>query len=115
MAVCRILWDQGERDIITLQAALLHDVLEESPLAALGLAYSVDKAVFDLVAVLSHKPGQSLREYYTEIKWVGLPAMTIKLADRLHNNSELHLLPPDSPVRKKATEKTELMKKIFDL
>jgi (p)ppGpp synthase/HD superfamily hydrolase len=113
MAVCRILWEKGTRNRPMIQAALLHDVLENSPAFESEVKELVGPYTMALIRALTHNKEEPLLKYYMRLKGFGGSAMAIKMADRIHNNSELHALPPDSPVREKALEKTKLMETVF--
>lgn len=114
MAVARILWESGSRDLELLQAAYLHDTLEDTKTTHEGLARTFGERVASLVEVVTKSKDVTGDDYFLRIKAHSQAAVQLKLADRQHNNSELDLLPPEmTDVRRKAANKTILMNKIF--
>jgi (p)ppGpp synthase/HD superfamily hydrolase len=113
-AVARILWDRGYRGDVIL-AAYLHDTIEDCGVTAAMLLANFGPGVAGLVCAVTHPKGEPLGDYYRRVKRHGPDAMALKLADRDHNNSELHLLPLSRHrIVGKARVKTALMLKIFN-
>src|SRR5690606_3659843 len=106
-----------ELDVITLTAALLHDVLEDTDMTAEELEAQFGPEVrrlVDGVTKLSRIPFQSREEHQAQSLRKMFLAMAedlrvviIKLADRLHNMRTLDYLPPERQ-RKIATETLEI-------
>jgi (p)ppGpp synthase/HD superfamily hydrolase len=113
-AVARLLWEKGEREPALLAAAYLHDTMEDCGASEAELAALAGPAAAALVAACSKRPGEPKRAYYERVKAHGAAAMALKMADREHNNSELHLAPPEKAyLRGKAAAKTALMLEVF--
>lgn len=91
----------GVRDVNTLKAALLHDVVEDTPFGLSDIRAKFGPEVADLTDLLtkpSLAPGQSYSErneaYLKRIeKSVHAGVLAIKLADRLDNIDDTHLMP----------------------
>lgn len=82
----------------TYAAALLHDVIEDSAMTSAHLASNVAPSVAPMVESLTKADVQSPstkddrdRQYYAGLKQAGDHVKLIKIADRVHNLSELHL------------------------
>ncbi len=117
-AVARMLWNWGERDSEMLQAAYLHDTLEDTDTKLLTLVQEFGVRTSWLVAVLTKQKGESKRAYFERIRDAGPAAQALKFADRTHNNSELKFV--TNPVlhahlSAKAAEKTALMREVFTI
>lgn len=85
----------GMSDEITLQAALLHDVLEENNVSKKDLLteHYIRKEVLDIISLLTKRKGLSneeLKNYFKNISR-NKSATIIKLADRIDNLSTLYL------------------------
>ena len=100
-AVKRILQEEGVSDPTILNAALLHDVLEDTQIPKEYLAIKFGKRVADIVWVLS-KDSRWKTDYckmksnLDEIAMEKYPAaMLIKMADRLHNLQTIHGFLPE--------------------
>jgi GTP pyrophosphokinase len=115
MAVAAILWKQGHREISLLQAAYLHDTLEDTQLKPEDLRVGFGAEVERLVLAVTHQEGEELEAYYHRIKAAGPDAVALKIADRIHNESQLHLLPVDHPAHKKAAHKAALIARILNI
>ncbi|OUS27333.1 bifunctional GTP diphosphokinase/guanosine-3',5'-bis(diphosphate) 3'-diphosphatase [Gammaproteobacteria bacterium 45_16_T64] len=116
LAVCKILADM-HMDSQSLMAALLHDVIEDTPITKEALAEEFDEVVAELVDGVS-KIGaikfESRAEQQAENFRKMVLAMTedirvilVKLADRLHNMRTLGILHPQKR-RRIATETLEI-------
>lgn len=109
LEVCLILAEL-HLDVSTLQAALLHDVVEDSavPLSKIKKLFGEEvAALVDGVTKLGKIKFQSLEETQSQNLRKMLIAMAkdirvilIKLADRLHNMRTLSALPPERRVEK---------------
>ncbi|MDO5090499.1 MAG: HD domain-containing protein, partial [Cardiobacteriaceae bacterium] len=109
IAVCRLLASQ-RFDLPVLQAALLHDVLEDTPVTADEMRAEFGDevtAIVDGVSKLDRLKHQGPQEVQAESFKKMFMAMTddprviiIKLADRLHNMQTLGALRPDKRKRK---------------
>ncbi|MDO4776576.1 MAG: RelA/SpoT family protein [Cardiobacteriaceae bacterium] len=109
IAVCRLLASQ-RFDLPVLQAALLHDVLEDTPVTADEMRAEFGDevtAIVDGVSKLDRLQHQGPQEVQAESFKKMFMAMTddprviiIKLADRLHNMQTLGALRPDKRKRK---------------
>ena len=72
-------------DEVTCCAALLHDVVESTPVTLEELALEFPPDIIEIVALLTHVPPEDYFSYLSGIK--GHPAAEkIKLADMLHNS-----------------------------
>jgi (p)ppGpp synthase/HD superfamily hydrolase len=110
-AVARLLKGRAPE---TLAAAYLHDVVEDTPVTRNDIEATFGGRVAALVDAVTKRAGEEREDFYRRVARAGPEAVAIKLADREHNNSELHLLDESfTTLRRKALEKTELMKKIF--
>ena len=112
-AVARLIWQNGCRIPETIQAAYLHDVVEDCGVKIEKIAELFGGRVCMLVDAVTKRPGESELEFYLRIKIAGIDAMKIKIFDRAHNNSQIGLLPADHPSVSKAAVKTELLNKIL--
>jgi len=110
MAVARILWDEGETGETLLMAAYLHDALEDGGTLGEQVMDSYSSKVRHLVRAVTKQPGETLDRYYYRMGRAGQAAVRLKMADRQHNNSELHHMPADHPIHAKARAKTEKLK-----
>jgi (p)ppGpp synthase/HD superfamily hydrolase len=90
-AVARILADEMlVTDVRLLAAALLHDVIEDTPVTAAELEAEVGVAVTRWVVSLTKQPPGKPRdvritEDLDRVVIAGIEAVTVKIADRLHN------------------------------
>ncbi len=105
-------------DSVTLQAAVLHDVLEDCDVTHDEMAEIFGKEVTDLVQGVTKlskihfsTENEYLIDYYKKII-VGISedvrVIIIKLADRLHNMRTLQPFPPEKQ-KKKARESLEIL------
>ncbi|CAE7195749.1 hddc3, partial [Symbiodinium pilosum] len=89
LAVARILAEVGIRDLPTLQAALLHDTLEDTDTSAAEIGATFGEEVRELVASLTDD--DSLRPVHRKLVQLRsastLPpkAKLVRIADKLHN------------------------------
>ena len=83
-----------------IEAAVLHDVIEDTSMTPAGLIeLGIDPAVVRTVLLLTYdKKVQSRDDYYTAIKADPL-ARIVKIADVKHNLGRLGYLNPDDRVR----------------
>ncbi len=74
-------------DELSVAAALLHDVVEDTGIAFDALAaQGISMEVIDILRLLTHDPAMPYMEYVQKIKDSGNPrAIRIKLADLNHN------------------------------
>ncbi len=103
-AVRDILIEAGIADKIVLDAALLHDVLEDTRISKNYLALHFGEKVADIVDSLSkhqywHTPYCKLKNHIDTIEASSLysysqEVLLIKMADRLHNLQTLHGFSP---------------------
>lgn len=77
-------------DEISTCVALLHDVVEDTPVTLETLAKTFPQEVIDAVAVMTHKDGEPYLEYVERIKTNPI-ARKVKLADLRHNSDESRL------------------------
>lgn len=76
---------QKDRDI-ALQAAWLHDTLEDTPLIAGDLLRArFNPQVVQTVEALSNRPDETRDDYYKRIVQTGAIALCVKLGDLAHN------------------------------
>ncbi len=113
-AVMRILQSVGVKDKNVLVAAFVHDTIEDTPVTYNDLKREFNKEVADFAKeVTSNKRGIEMlgKPQYLAKKMVGMSdgALAIKLADRLHNTTDLNQMP-----HKKAVSYAEQTKFIFD-
>jgi len=75
-------------DEVSSAAALLHDVLEKTPLTRDSLrSQGISDEVLDIVALLTHDPAVPYMDYVQQIKDSANPrAIAVKLADLRHNS-----------------------------
>jgi (p)ppGpp synthase/HD superfamily hydrolase len=97
----------GVRDLPALQAALLHDVLEDTALPPQQIEKQFGSRTLQLMQVLSKPerlPGESYADrnarYLQKIEAHGPDAVALKLADRLDNIEDTHLMPSNDKVRR---------------
>ncbi len=107
-AVARLLAMEGA-DEKTLAAALLHDVLEDTPVSASELRFrGVPDAVVDDVIALTFRyfdANETRAEYYERVK-LRSRALVVKRADVAHNAGRIHAL-CDPDVRARLEHKYE--------
>lgn len=97
LAVMNVLVDLGIREGVTLQAALLHDVVENSHRTMDEIRERFGPAVADLIAELLRSPHtRSDRGAFNEyLCGLSHPARLIMLADRIHNLKGLRAIVDD--------------------
>jgi guanosine-3',5'-bis(diphosphate) 3'-pyrophosphohydrolase len=105
-AVARILRDEaGIADDITLQAALLHDTMEDTGVTHAQLAQEFGREVADLVAELTNPadfgPGGKVAWQAAHAKRMSARAAAVKKADKTANLRDLVSSPPDWPADRK--------------
>ncbi|HXF57767.1 MAG TPA: bifunctional (p)ppGpp synthetase/guanosine-3',5'-bis(diphosphate) 3'-pyrophosphohydrolase [Actinomycetota bacterium] len=116
VAVATILADLG-MDLTTLQAALLHDVVEDTPLTLEDVRREFGDRVADLVDGLTkldrikfrsreQEQAENVRKMLIAMAR-DIRVLLIKLADRLHNMRTLDVFPREKQ-REKATETLEI-------
>jgi GTP diphosphokinase / guanosine-3',5'-bis(diphosphate) 3'-diphosphatase len=102
-AVRDILKAEGVREEYILNAALLHDVMEDHNLSLEYLVLKFGEKVAKLVEILSKNPGWNtsyvkMKSSMDEVEssWADYPeAVMIKMADRLHNLRTAEGLPAE--------------------
>lgn len=77
-------------DELTTCVALLHDVVEDTPLTLDDLAGDFPPAITNALALLTHQPGTSYDDYIRVLRDDPIAA-TVKRADLLHNSDESRL------------------------
>ena len=86
-------------DEVSVAAALLHDVVEDTAITFDALAMQgISDEVIGILRLLTHDPAVPYMEYVQKIKWSGnLRAIQIKLADLNHNAdpTRLHEVTPE--------------------
>jgi GTP diphosphokinase / guanosine-3',5'-bis(diphosphate) 3'-diphosphatase len=97
--VLMLLWEVGEvRDITTLAAALLHDVVEDTgtPLSVVEAQFGADVAaiVGQVTDDKSLPKAERKRLQVAHAVGASVPAKQIKLADKIHNVTEIVADPP---------------------
>jgi len=108
LAVAKILAD-WHLDAQALMAALLHDVVEDTPTTKSEIAKTFGKAVAELVdgvskidriefATLQHAQAENFRKMLLAMAR-DVRVILIKLADRLHNMRTLDAVPPEKQER----------------
>ncbi len=108
LAVAKIL-AEWRMDAQALMAALLHDVVEDTPTTKSELARTFGKAVAELVdgvskieriefATLQHAQAENFRKMLLAMAR-DVRVILIKLADRLHNMRTLEAVPPEKQER----------------
>lgn len=95
VAVRRILRDFEVRDPSILAAALLHDVVEDTPVTVEYLAGRFGIRVAQLVSQLTNRPGSKEPERQDWAKRMLPDAQTIRCADIIANCAGLIALSPD--------------------
>ena len=82
---------QGMDDEISCAAALLHDIVEDTPCTVDDLrAQGFPDAVCDAVALLTHRDGEAYLDYVRRVKENPVAAK-VKLADLRHNSDPTRL------------------------
>ena len=81
-----VIEQESKKDII--QAAFLHDVLEDTNTTHRELIEEFGQKVCDLVLELTHEGDKSRGFYFPRLK--SKEAIIIKFVDRLHNLSRMH-------------------------
>ena len=100
-AVADLLRGEGVEDAEILAAAYLHDVVEDTSVTIEELEREFGGRVASLVEEMTNPdyPGRTFEEKHRQLREHALhmsdEARLIKLADRLHNLSEIHHRPPD--------------------
>lgn len=95
MAVADILQEQGITDVATLAAAYLHDVVEDTSVTAEQIREAFGEEIASLVEELTNPnfPGRTFEEKHRTLaehaRKMTDKAKAIKLADRLHNLTEM--------------------------
>ena len=77
-------------DEISVCAALLHDVVEDTPHHPGGAGAGIPPAVTDALRLLTHQPGTNYFDYVRAIRSNPV-ARAVKLADLDHNSDETRL------------------------
>lgn len=77
-------------DELTTCVALLHDVIEDTPLTLDDLAGDFPPAIINALALLTREPGTSYDDYIRTLCDDPIAA-TVKRADLLHNSDESRL------------------------
>lgn len=102
-------------DELTTCVALLHDVVEDTPLTLDDLAGDFPPAITNALALLTHQPGTSYDDYIRTLRDDPIAA-TVKRADLLHNSdqSRLALSPTDDATRARLRQKYQKALAILD-
>jgi guanosine-3',5'-bis(diphosphate) 3'-pyrophosphohydrolase len=100
-AVARILHDEaGVTDLATLQAALLHDTMEDCGVSHENLVVEFGHDVADAVRELTNdqvEPGGKLAMQVAHARKMSPRAAAVKVADKTANLRDLLATPPDWP------------------
>ena len=99
VGVAQILWTEGRvRDIDVLQAAILHDTVEDTDTTHEELVFIFGKKVADIVKDVTDDksmPKDKRKRHQVEhAKHISQQAKVVKLADKLHNLRDLKNCPP---------------------
>ncbi len=78
-------------DEITVCVALLHDVMEDTPISYEELSKEFPKEIMDALQLLTHKKGTDYFEYVKAIKQNSY-ATVVKLADLAHNSDQSRMV-----------------------
>jgi (p)ppGpp synthase/HD superfamily hydrolase len=100
------LYRWGVVDLTTLQAAVCHDVLEDTACSMEELTVAVGKDVANIVRELTFD-GKDKKAYMESFKYKSIEAYVIKLADRLRNVMDFQTTEPD--YAKKYYEKANVL------
>lgn len=105
-AVARILHDEaGITDPVVLQAALLHDTIEDTGVSHANLVAEFGHDVADVVAELTNPadfgPGGKAAWQAEHAKKMSARAAAVKVADKTANLRDLLVSPPDWPAERK--------------
>jgi GTP pyrophosphokinase len=97
--VLKLIWKWGTVDEVTAQAAVLHDVVEDTGLSLPALATEFGPHVTGVVGELSYDPAmwKDKDEYlrsFARPELTSVRALVIKLADRLCNVSDFMMHDP---------------------
>eukprot|EP00898_Chlorokybus_atmophyticus_P009290 jgi/Chlat1/991/Chrsp108S01405 len=100
LGVATLLWQSGVRDMQVLQAALLHDTIEDTDCTQAEIKAEFGKEVNDLVVEVSDDkrlPKQERKQQQIDhAPHKSNGAKHVKLADKLHNLTDLMDNPPPS-------------------
>lgn len=77
-------------DEVAVCVALLHDVVEDTPVTFAELEQAFPKKVIDALRLLTHEKGTDYFEYVRAVK-ANPVAKAVKLADLAHNSDETRL------------------------
>jgi len=88
-------------DEVSCCAALLHDVVEDTPVTLEALAEVFPAEVVRIVSLLTHEKGQDYLEYVRALKDDPI-ARRIKLADLAHNSDQTRCIGAGLPEEKLA-------------
>lgn len=99
IGVAHILWEQGGvKDVDVLQAAILHDTIEDTDTTYEELVNvfgeNVANIVKDVTDDKSKRKDQRKRYQVQHIRHISAEAKLVKLADKLYNTKDLMQLPP---------------------
>lgn len=98
--VFNLLWSWRVRDVDVLCAALLHDVVEDTPCLPYEIEDRFGKKVMELVMELTFIPGlMTKQEYIDSFSAKSYNACLIKLADRICNVTDFHMAGDDYSVK----------------
>ena len=104
-AVARILHDEaGVTDLVTLQAALLHDTMEDTGVSHENLVAEFGHEVADAVRELTNDDvasGDKLAMQMAHARTMSPRAAAVKVADKTANLRDLLNTPPDWPADRK--------------
>lgn len=117
LAVGRMLWNAGHRSPELICAAFLHDVVEDCGIEIGQIQWTFGTKVARLVAALTEDKGppRNVEGYLRAVAQCGEQAQLLKLADFLHNLSDLHRLPADHPAHDSHARKKLLIAKLFQV
>ena len=104
IAVCEILKEKGFGEEVQI-VGLFHDLLEDTSATYEELIEMSTKEIADAVRLLTKEKGYITKEYFKRINDCYLAKM-VKLADRVHNLSTMHLA--DNMFQKKYINETNL-------
>lgn len=96
--------DEDEQGV-ALEAAFLHDVLEDTPLTSKDLRDAgIGERTIQVVELLTHKLGEPRKQYIARIM-TDVIATAVKIADIMHNTLPIRLAKLDPATRARLEKK----------
>ena len=103
-AVVGLLLGVGVRDERMLASAWLHDVVEDCNVSIKEIEQEFGEEIARIVLVLTREGGENREQYMEKIKNSDYSIKMIKLADVVHNCSDLSFVTSEKLIRNKVVE-----------